>query len=128
MSWAIGFDTKWNRWIGYGVPATCDYPDCGEQIDRGLSYVCGSDPYGGEYGCGLYFCSAHLYPLEVDDRVVMVCDRSPYLGDDCVHGMYEPTPDTREWLEHMLDDESWAQWREENPDQVADAKQKLAHL
>ena len=26
MGWSIGFDSKWNRDIGYGVPATCDYP------------------------------------------------------------------------------------------------------
>jgi hypothetical protein len=52
MGWSIGFDTTWNRDIGYGVPAICDRPGCGEAIDRGLSFVCGGEPYGGEKGCG----------------------------------------------------------------------------
>ena len=60
MSWAIGFDSRWNRDIGYGVPATCDFPGCGVDIDRGLAFVCGGEPYGGEDGCGLYFCASHL--------------------------------------------------------------------
>lgn len=60
MGWSIGYDSKWKRDIGYGVPASCDYPGCDAEIDRGLSYVCGGEPYGGEVGCGLYFCAAHL--------------------------------------------------------------------
>src|SRR5690606_23075125 len=53
MGWAVGYDSNWNRDIGYGVPTTCDHPGCNEKIDRGLSYVCGDEPYGGEHGCGL---------------------------------------------------------------------------
>lgn len=37
MGWSIGFDTRWKRDIGYGVPAECDHPTCGAQIDRGLA-------------------------------------------------------------------------------------------
>ena len=44
MGWAVGFDNNWNRDIGYGVPAICDFPGCGEEIDRGLGYVCGGGP------------------------------------------------------------------------------------
>ena len=44
MGWSIGFDRRWNRDIGYGVPATCDQPGCGADIDRGLAFVCGGDP------------------------------------------------------------------------------------
>ena len=64
MGWSIGYDTNWGRDIGYGVPATCDHPECNEKIDRGLSFICGAEPYGGKKGCGLYFCHAHLqgYP------------------------------------------------------------------
>ena len=58
MSWSIGFDSNWNRDIGYGVPAYCDNPKCNKEIDRGLSYVCGGEAFGGEKGCGLYFCPA----------------------------------------------------------------------
>jgi hypothetical protein len=61
MGWSIGWDSNWQRDIGYGVPAYCDHPNCHEHIDRGLSYVCGGEPYGGDEGCGLYFCSQHLF-------------------------------------------------------------------
>ena len=37
MSWAVGFDSQWDRDIGYGVPAYCDHPGCGKEIDRGLA-------------------------------------------------------------------------------------------
>jgi len=50
MGWSIGFDSSWNRDIGYGVPAYCDHPKCSKKIDRGLSYVCGGEPYGGGGG------------------------------------------------------------------------------
>ena len=50
MGWSIGYDSNWDRDIGYGVPAYCDHPDCNEEIDRGLSYVCGGEPYGGDRG------------------------------------------------------------------------------
>jgi hypothetical protein len=105
MSWAVGYDSRWGRDIGYGVPATCDHPGCGAAIDRGLAYVCaGSEPYGGEDGCGLYFCGEHL---------AYQCER-------CEAGKppYGPTPDTREWLEHKLADESWGPWRAGNPGAV----------
>lgn len=55
MGWSIGFDSNWGQDIGYGVPSTCDHPDCDAEINRGLSYVCGGEPYGGDEGCGLYF-------------------------------------------------------------------------
>jgi len=51
MSWAIGYDTRWQRDVGYGVPAWCDHPGCEAEIDRGLSYVCGNEPYGGDHEC-----------------------------------------------------------------------------
>ena len=55
MGWSLGYDSNWNRDIGYGVPAYCDHPYCNEEIDRGLSYVCGDALYGGDRGCGLFF-------------------------------------------------------------------------
>ena len=115
MGWAVGYDSNWKRDIGYGVPAICDRPRCGEAIDRGLAYVCGGEPYGGEHGCGLYFCDGHLIGRRKDgDRYVSVCGR-------CDKGRppYEPTPDTREWIEHKLADESWGPWRDEHPELVA---------
>ena len=47
MGWSLGYDRNWKRDVGYGVPAICDDPECTEEIDRGLSYVCGGEPYGG---------------------------------------------------------------------------------
>ena len=45
MGWAIGYDGRWERDIGYGVPAVCDHPDCNVRIDRGLDYVCNRIEY-----------------------------------------------------------------------------------
>ncbi|MBO0813536.1 MAG: hypothetical protein J2P30_00045 [Actinobacteria bacterium] len=107
MGWQVGYDSNWNRDIGYGVPATCDQPGCGEKIDRGLAYVCGGEPYGGENGCGLYFCGEHLAGEGQQ------CER-------CLNQEppFSPTPDTAEWLNWKLTDESWEQWRAENPAEV----------
>ena len=114
MGWSVGYDSTWGRDIGYGVPAICDRPGCGMAIDRGLSYVCGSKPYGEEKGCGLYFCGEHLTGTrKLGDRFVWVCGRC-----DKNRPPYEPTPDTAEWLTWKLTDDSWAQWRRENPAEV----------
>lgn len=122
MGWQVGFDSRWNRDIGYGVPSVCDRPKCGAEIDRGLSYVCGSDPYGGEHGCGLYFCGEHLTGRRKDgDRYVSVCGR-------CDKGRppYEPTPDTAEWMRWKLSDESWGPWRDEHAAEVSAMRAALA--
>jgi hypothetical protein len=103
MGWSIGFDTNWNRDVGYGVPAFCDHPSCKAEIDRGLSYVCGGEPYGGDKGCGLYFCREHL---SVGQR----CSR-------CRHHKppFRAKPDHPDWIRHKLTDDSWAPWRAEHP-------------
>jgi len=119
MGWSIGYDERWKRDIGYGVPATCDHPGCGKEIDRGLSYVCGGQPKGGDRGCGLYFCEDHLHHHE---RLPQLCSRcSPR-----VLKPFEPTPDTPEWINWKLTDESWQQWRDEHPDEVAAMKAQEA--
>ena len=103
MGWSIGYDTNWNRDIGYAVPATCDHPGCGAEIDRGLSYVCGSEPYGGEHGCGLYFCDKHTHTAGDRRENVQLCTR-------CYWGKprpYEASPDVPEWMHWKLEDESW---------------------
>lgn len=106
MGWSVGYDTNWNRDVGYGVPATCDHPGCHEEIDRGLAYVCGGDIYGGDHGCGLFFCYNHTFYAA--DRPPMVCER-------CLHGdpPFEPSPDTQEWIDHKNTHPSWAGWRSE---------------
>lgn len=111
MGWSIGFDSHWNRDIGYGVPAICDHPDCAKKIDRGLSYVCGGDAYGGEHGCGLYFCSAHLF---YGKDTPQQCER-------CLIELvpFTAKPDVPRWIRHKLKHASWAQWRAEHPDEMA---------
>lgn len=111
MGWSIGYDETWKRDIGYGVPAICDHPGCGKEIDRGLARVCGAEPWGGDDGCGLFFCSDHL-GLNTDNRQP-VCERCAANADP-----FDPTPDTPEWVKWKLTDESWAEWRAANPDEV----------
>ena len=128
MSWAIGFDTRWNRDIGYGVPAICDHPDCNEEIDRGLSYVCGSDPYGGDHGCGLYFCSKHLsggIEDPTDNRWKDLCERC---ADEESEEWFDAKPDTAEWMRWKLRDWSWQQWRDENPEEVRVMREQLRSI
>lgn len=118
MGWSIGFDTKWNRDIGYGVPCECDHPDCKEEIDRGLSHVCGGEPYGGECGCGLYFCGTHL---QGHPQKCKKC--SGHRGTT-----YKPKPDIPLWVYFKLTDDSWQQWRNENPDKVKEMTEVISKL
>lgn len=123
MGWAVGYDSHWNRDIGYGVPAVCDHPRCNAAIDRGLGYVCGSDPYGGEHGCGLFFCGSHLLHRQTrSGKNVMNCHRCADHKPPYKH----PKPDTAEWLEHKLTDPSWEEWRSTHPAEVAAAREALA--
>lgn len=104
MGWSIGWDNKWKRDIGYGVPAYCDHPECNEEIDRGLSYVCGGEPYGGDRGCGLYFCPEHT----------LLHARLPHLCERCsprIRVPFKPKPDHPRWVVWKLTDESWEEWR-----------------
>jgi hypothetical protein len=104
MGWSIGYDSGWERDIGYGVIAVCDYPGCDDRIDRGLSHVCGGEPYGGE----------HLSYKDTDDgQSVQLCDRC--CDDD---EPFNPKPDALEWVKWKLTHDSWHQWREENPAKV----------
>lgn len=115
MSWSIGFDTKWDRDIGYGVPAFCDHPNCNKEIDRGLAYVCGAQqPRGGDNGCGLYFCEdhKHYHSFRYGDSG-MFCERC------CKHRPpFKPKPEHPDWIKFKLTDSSWERWRFENPDKV----------
>jgi hypothetical protein len=108
MGWSLGYDDNWKRDIGYGVPAYCDAPGCNEEINRGLGFVCGGGPYGGEKGCGLFFCSKHQ--LDGYQR----CSRCNRYRQP-----YKPKPDHPRWINWKLTDESWQKWREENPEEVA---------
>lgn len=124
MGWSLGRDHNWQRDIGYGVPAYCDHPECNEKIDRGLSYVCGGEPYGGEFGCGLFFCSEHQLMSENEEqRCGFVCERC---SEEKLP--FESKEDHPEWIEWKLKDGSWEQWRKENPELVEEMKEKLKKI
>lgn len=118
MSWAIGYDSRWERDIGYGVTAYCDHPNCKVAINRGLSYVCGGEPYGGEHGCGLYFCPQHLecrtFGRGATAECREVCQR-------CRRGRkpFPPKPEHPDWIQHVRTHASWATWRAQEPEKLA---------
>jgi hypothetical protein len=60
MGWAR-YRNHEGRECGYAVAATCDYPGCTAEIDRGLGYLCGTTDAidGSGPGCGRYFCEKH---------------------------------------------------------------------
>ena len=99
MGWSAGWDHNWKRDIGYGVPAWCDHPDCDEVINRGLVHVCGNECYGGDDGCGLFFCGKHL-------SAGSLCERCEVQGD-----IFIAKPDHPRWLQHKATHPSWAEWR-----------------
>lgn len=117
MGWSIGYDQDHDRFIGYGVPAYCDHPDCDAEINRGFSYVCGSDLRGGEHGCGLFFCQEHRHMTEDNDPRgdIELCERCLSEQDE-----FTPSAEHPEWANWMLQDDSWQDWRDENPEKVCD--------
>jgi hypothetical protein len=124
MGWSIGFDSTWNRDIGYGVPAFCDHPGCNKKIDRGLAYVCGGAPYGGWRGCGLFFCDEHrgFYNKKINGSLEYfeLCYRCGHYKKP-----YTPKPDHPEWIAFKLVDKSWDRWRSENPELVEVMKRAI---
>lgn len=76
MGWAHCGTDDLGREIGYGVAATCDFPGCTAEIDRGLGYVCGPMHGCCEWGCGRYFCDSHI------DQLTHKCDGEAYPTGD----------------------------------------------
>lgn len=118
-----------NRWAGYGVTATCEHPDCDKEIDRGMSFACGGEPRS-EYGCDRYFCENHRTytvfkdgkPSEDDEEddcddeaIACVCERCAKGEDE-----FDYKPEHPEWVYHLLNHYSWAEWRSKHPDTVAE--------
>ncbi len=105
MGYGVGF--QGGRWIGYSVPAECDWPDCHEMIDHGMGYQCeqhyvfeenedGDDVEIEDEGCDLYFCEEHLYKTSKHDTI-------------------QAKPDHPKWSWWLMNHKSWDQWRLENP-------------
>src|SRR5574342_1142978 len=75
MGWGYGVLIDGTE-VGYTVDDVCHHPECGTEIDRGLSHVCGNMP-GDGLGCGGFFCADHLEPgpeaREDDDFPQQLC-------------------------------------------------------
>lgn len=88
---------------GYEIPAYCDYPGCREVIDRGMGYQHPEDNEG--QTPNVFCCEKHKYEdlnsFEVEEK------------------------ETVEWLNHILTDHSWKQWREDKPEIVEKYKLML---
>jgi hypothetical protein len=130
------------RWGGYGVPAICEHPSCNKEIDRGVSYACGEEPFS-EHGCDRYFCGEHReYVSFTDDGELCEHDIE---GEDCdcdavelcfscskkdksFKSGYPYKPEHPTWIKHLLEDESWLEWRTENPERVAELKKQHESL
>ena len=98
-----------NRWAGYGVPAICEHPDCDKEIDRGFAYACGGKPFS-EIGCDMYFCEDHLF---FNEDGIQLCKRCLEEKES-----FPYKPETKEWINYLLTDDSWEEWRKDNPEEV----------
>lgn len=125
MGYSIGYSN--GRDIGYAVPAPCDQPGCEKEIDRGMSYCCGS--FRSDDGCGLYFCEDHLYYHEdTQGDSAEFCDVcviylkllaiDPDTAYKSAPAGYDPKPDLLKWVIWKLYDQSWERWRRETPKEV----------
>lgn len=123
------------RYGGYGVPAYCEEPECKEEIDRGVSFACGGEPFS-ENGCDMYFCEKHRHytcirELQAKDNCEdHDCEENEKdceyveLCLPCSKGEegYSYKPEHPIWIKHLLKDPSWKEWRKNNPDKVKELK------
>jgi hypothetical protein len=121
----------WNRWGGYWVPAICEHPDCNKKIDRWMSYACWWEPFS-EYWCDRYFCEEHTKFVDFDNVNWWVVKEEDYNEEREDEYEYKQVcfrcaewkepfpykPETKEWVNHLLNDKSWKVWREKNPKKV----------
>jgi len=105
-----------HRWGGYGVPSICEYPSCTKEINRGLAYACGGEPFS-EHGCDMYFCEEHLsyhcFNVGGSRECVEVCERCAKKKTS-----FPYKPEHKKWIKHLLTHKSWRTWREDNPEEV----------
>lgn len=143
MSWAIGFSENQNRDVGYAVPAICDHPGCTAEIDRGIAYMCCEISPDHHATCGGFYCAYHresyIYGDELDDmdeseleahNIDKDSDAVAEAIDDgdivkCLHEPIEKGKENAAWLEHCLKDETWQDWRNENPAMVTAYQEAL---
>ena len=79
MGWSdCGTDSK-GRPIGYVYPATCDHPECNEEIHRGLAYACGGMHGEDELSCEGYFREQHRTVVLVEGDYKSLCHQCDQL-------------------------------------------------
>lgn len=117
-----------DRFAGYGVPAYCDFPECLTKIDRGVDYLCESrtvyrffDIDSGEE-LTLEEADSGTYDVtEMEYEEPTHCDMF-FCGQHTDHDSHGFTwvdkGEHPDWVDHLLDDESWQQWRDENEEEV----------
>ena len=127
----------WDRFWWYGVPAVCEHPWCKKVIDRWMWCACWWMPFS-DHGCDRYFCEKHL-------RYVMYNKNWTILSDDATDEEYDNAtsvnlckrcrdnkdpfpykPEHKKWVKHILNDESWEEWRWNNPEKVKELQLLLS--
>ena len=113
----------WKRFWGYWVPTICEHPNCNKEINRGMDYACWWEPFS-EYWCDRYFCEEHTKYVSFDAVEWWIVTDDKYKSKEvcfrCAEWK-EPfpyKPESKEWIRHVLKDESWEKWREKNPKKV----------
>ncbi|MBI1625217.1 hypothetical protein [Comamonas suwonensis] len=106
MGYSVGWDSDNNRWMGYGVPSTCEHPECNEKVDRGMGCSC--------EGCGLAFCGKHWH-MGFCEPCLNLTDVGEY--PDGINP-FRAKPEHPEWLGHLRNDPTWAEWRKDNMAQL----------
>jgi len=112
----MGYAVYWanGRWQGYGVPAYCDYPGCKEEIIRGIGH---SIDYV-EIGSGM----GYAHDEEENYPNVFCCSEHQ---DQELNSFMPEKKEHPKWLNHILTDDSWKQWREKEPEMVLKYKKML---
>lgn len=106
------------RFGGYDVPATCDFPECEAVIDRGLEFCCGGGP---DATCGKYFCYNHQKEADYDEDDDYEDKETEYWQCPRCSSQAWDTPEYPKkkerdiWIEWVKTDDSWSQYRDENP-------------
>lgn len=63
---------------GYGLEDVCHRDGCEEQIDRGLTYLCGERPgVAADGACGRWFCPDHLHVTPGGGQRCGACGGAP---------------------------------------------------
>ena len=126
--WYAVYDIWNDRFGGYWVPAICEHPDCNKEIDRWMRYACWWEPFS-EYWCDRYFCEEHtkFVTFDKDWKIVSDEDYDEEKEDEyetkqicfrCAEWKepYPYKPENKEWIKFLINEYSWQEWRDKNPE------------